>query len=266
MIFEMKEGCFTYGSGGTVFQNITIGLRSGDTLAVLGPNGSGKTTLLKSLVGLLRLTSGSLLLDGEEITDDKLRTRHFGYVPQITEKPAHYSAFQMVLLGRSRFIGTFGRPADSDLEAAEEAIRRTGIHALSERLFSSLSGGERQLVLIARALATEARILVFDEPTSALDLVNQNRILHLLKRLAREEGYMVIFSTHNPAYALYISEKTLLLHRGDNYSFGNTSVVVTEKKLETVFGVETKIIEVSRKNGNRAWGVVPVLTETKWPS
>ena len=263
MTLEIKNGSFTYDTGDMVFQNITLKLHEGAVLAVLGPNGSGKTTLLKSLVGLLRLTSGDLLLDGIEISSDRLRTRHFGYVPQITEKPAPYSAFQMVLLGRSRFIGTFGRPADSDFRSAEEAIIRTGIRSLSERLFSSLSGGERQLVLIARALATEARILVFDEPTSALDLVNQNRTLHLLKRLSREEGYMVIFSTHNPSHALHISEKTLLLDKYGCYLFGDTSAVVTEQNLETVFGVETKIIEVPRNNGNRVWGVVPIIAEPK---
>lgn len=263
MILEMKRGSFEYDCGGIIFEDISLELRGGTVLSILGPNGSGKTTLLKCLVGILRLTSGSLLLDGEEITNDRLRTRYFGYVPQVTERPVPYSVFQMVLLGRSRFIGAFGRPADSDLRAAEEAINRAGIQSLSGRPFPSLSGGERQLVLIARALAMEARILIFDEPTSALDLVNQNRTLHLLKKLSAEERYMVIFSTHNPTHALHISEKTLLLNGTNNLLFGDTSAVVTEQNLETVFGVETKIIEVPRKNGNHAWGVVPIIAEPK---
>lgn len=258
MRLDIRGAAFSYGRGEPVFSGLNFDVREGEILSVLGPNGCGKTTLLKSLVGIQDFTRGTLTSEGGGLGRNGSRTSLFGYVPQITAVAAAYTAFEMVLLGRSRFIGSFERPREEDRRKAAEALEEAGVARLAGRSFSSLSGGERQLVLIARALATEARILVFDEPTSALDLVNQHRTIHLLRRLARQGGYTVVFSTHDPSHALFVSDRTLLMRKNGEALFGPAAEIITEKNLLAVFGVEVRLVEVPVRGG-RTVGVLPLL-------
>jgi len=256
---ELTNAAFSYPETGTIFSNLSFDLHDGEILSILGPNGCGKTTLLKCLIGILEFDKGTIRLDGKTAERGTGRSTFFGYVPQITSPPLSYSVFQMVLLGRSHFIGTFSKPRGKDIEQTNIALSRLNISHLSSQSFSSLSGGERQLVLIARALATEARILLFDEPTSALDLVNQQNTIELMRTLAHEHGLSIVFTTHAPSHALHISDRTLLMHKGRKAFFGPAGEVITEENIRTHFGIDAKIFEFSQGNEGTSLGVLPIL-------
>lgn len=259
MKLNVRNGEFSYQSGKLILSRVTFSMEPGQILSVLGPNGSGKTTLLKCIVGILEFTSGEVVIDGQPHTA-KNRGRYFGYVPQLIGVPPAYTVYQMVLLGRSRFFGSFSRPASRDIEATEQGIVQVGIEHLADRPFNTLSGGERQLVLIARALTQESRVLVFDEPTAALDLYHQHRTVELMRRLAHDQGYSVLFSTHTPSHALHISDSTVLIgSTPDACVAGPTAEIITENALQHTFGVETKIMRLVQSDGSTSMGVIPVL-------
>lgn len=178
---------FAYRSGIWVLQACTLQVTGGRVLALLGPNGSGKTTLLKLLAGVLTPTTGTVHVEGR-----------VGYVPQLMSLPFAYSVFDTVLMGRARHVGLFATPTRTDEQATWAALDHLGLTALAPGPFDQLSGGERQLVVFARALAAGADVLVLDEPTASLDAGHQEMILRLIRRLARDEGFTVIFSTHQP--------------------------------------------------------------------
>jgi len=260
MTLSLEKGYFTYGNGKTVFRDLNFHLPRGRTLSLLGPNGSGKTTLLKCLAGILSLTGGDLRLDGQLKNSTESRLGCFGYVPQISGHPAPYSVYNMVLMGRSRYYGTFSKPSEKDHAVAERALDRMGIASMGERPFSSLSGGEKQLVLIARALATESEILLFDEPTSALDLINQKKTIELLRKLAREDGLSVIFSSHDPTHALHLSDYSILMDGKESALSGEAEEIITEGNIERIFRIQTVIREIASSDGRKSRHVIPLLT------
>lgn len=215
---------FAHRAGAPLFQELNFSLRAGQIMALLGPNGSGKSTLLDLLLGVHRPTAGRLY-----------RPEHCGYVPQLAAVPFGYSVQQMVLLGRAPHLGTFSRPGPLDRQRARAALERLGLSALARRPLAQLSGGQRQLVLIARALAGASPVLLLDEPTSALDLHHQNQVLSLLRQLARE-GLAIIFSTHQPEHARALASHTLLL-RPPRPAFGPSATLLTPAQLEALFTV-----------------------------
>ena len=243
MNLTVTNGRFAYGhSGPTVFENVNFSLDSGDILAILGPNGAGKTTLLRCVTGMLRWAGGDSRLDGESIRTmppKKLWTK-MAYVPQARTASAAYTAFETVLLGRTGRLGTFSAPKKADIQKAREVMERLGIAHLAEKKCTGISGGELQMVLIARALASEPGILILDEPESNLDFKNQLIVLDAMSDLARQ-GMACIFNTHYPAHALQRSNKALILSRGGEYAFGPTDQVVTEAAIAKAFGVEAVI-------------------------
>ncbi len=259
MTLTLESASFEYIHEVPVFKDVSFHLESGEIMSLLGPNGCGKTTLIKCLVGIRNFTSGRILVDGNVWNPGSRGNTHFGYVAQLGSDPVSYTVEQMVLLGRSRFIGMFDRPKENDYEAAFSAMEMVGVEGLKERSFSTLSGGERQLVLIAQALATESRLLVFDEPTSALDLVNQHSVVDLLRRLSHEKGYTVVFSSHDPSHALHISDRTLMMGEDNFYRFGAAGEVITEDSLREVFGVNSRILVHKEENGAISMGVLPIL-------
>lgn len=263
MTISISNGSFSYDGKKEIFRNLNFLLKKGEILSVLGPNGCGKTTLLKILLEIHHLSGGVMKVDNQPCRHGRNGNQHFGYVPQSTGVPVAYSVFQMVLLGRSRFIGTFSRPSPGDYQKVEEILKMVNISHLAVRSFASLSGGERQLVLIARALATEARVLVFDEPTSSLDLVNQHYTVELMRVLSHEKGYSIIFSTHDPTHALHISDNTILINREGTSLFGLTKEMITEKHMKLLFGVETRILDLSLGEGMVSRGVMPILPPFK---
>ncbi len=257
---ELADGAYSYGPERAVFSDLSFFVRSGEILSVIGPNGCGKTTLLKCLVGILDFEAGGLDIGGQTGIAATARSRLFGYVPQLTADPVPYSVERMVVLGRARFQRAFGRPEQRDFAVAREAMRTVGIQHLAGRAFNTLSGGERQLVLIAQALATEAHALVFDEPTSALDLVNQHQTVELLRTLSHERTYTIVFSSHDPSHALHIADRCLILGKDvSTYEFGPAETVITEEGIRKAFGVDSRIVRHEYDDGSVALGVTPIL-------
>jgi len=244
-ILKIENGCFAYKGGPQILKDINIEVRPGEILAVLGPNGAGKTTLLRCMMDMLHWQSGRSLLDGEDIRSipaSKL-WRRMAYVPQARTAAASYTAFQTVLLGRSSRIGAFSSPSEEDLKAADRVMERLGISHLADKPCHAISGGELQMVLIARAMAAEPEILVLDEPESNLDFKNQLIVLDTMTALAAE-GVACVFNTHYPAHALQRAGKSLMLAKDGNSVFGETTAVVTEENIRRAFGVEALIGEV----------------------
>lgn len=254
----VENGTYAYSPGNTVLQEINFSIQPGELMAILGPNGAGKTTLLRCLTGMLRWQSGRSLLDGEDIRSipDRQLWRKMAYVPQAKAASSAYTAFETVLLGRSSRLNIFSSPKQEDLSIAVSVMEMLGISSLMEKKCSEMSGGELQMVLIARALAAEPEILILDEPESNLDFKNQLIILDLMSRLSAD-GIACIFNTHYPAHALQRAGKALLLHKGGAYSFGDTSAVVTEENIRKAFGVEAIIGEVETPE-NILRSVVPL--------
>ncbi len=223
----IENGAFAYKNGPTLFENVNLELQSGELLSVLGPNGAGKTTLLKCMMGLLKWKRGKSSIDGTDIasmSERRLWTT-VAYGPQARSASPAYTAFETVLLGRTGRLGVFSTPKKADVEKAEQVLELLGISRLSQKLCSQMSGGELQMVLIARALAAEPALLVLDEPESNLDFKNQLIVLNTISRLA-SDGIACIFNTHYPEHALQRSDKALLLSGGEAVC-GSTASVVT---------------------------------------
>ncbi|MDR2097104.1 MAG: ABC transporter ATP-binding protein, partial [Spirochaetaceae bacterium] len=201
-LLDVRSLDFSYGER-QILKNIVFSLEKEEFLAVLGPNGVGKSTLFRCILGLERRYSGSILLDNEDIRrkSPRVMARHIAYVPQTHYPSFNYSVMDMVLMGTAAQGREWAGPDAGQKRNAEEALARLGIDWASGRDFARLSGGERQLVLIARALAQKARLLVMDEPTANLDYGNQIRVLLQIKNLS-DQGCGVIMSTHNPEHAL----------------------------------------------------------------
>jgi iron complex transport system ATP-binding protein len=230
-----------------VFQSYNGRIERGDIFALLGPNGCGKTTLLKILLGMLKPTAGIIGIDG--------RT---AFVPQLFQVSFDYSVLDMVLMGRARQVGLFSQPSLKDEEAALAALDRFGIADFANHPFHELSGGERQLVIFARALVSEAEILILDEPTSALDLKNQALVLDWISRLSHQDGLTVLFTTHHPHHALSIADDVLLMLGETKFVCGPASKVLNEENLHTLYGVDMKLLSFEHK-GQMHETLVPVL-------
>lgn len=244
MNFAVEHGYFGYGNR-EILRNVSFALQGNEVLAVLGPNGIGKTTLLRCMMGLLKWKRGSTLIDGMPIstmTHRQLWSR-IAYVPQSKGSAMSYTALEMVLMGRSAHMGLFAQPSQSDYEAAQEAMELVGISHLAEKKCNQISGGELQMILIARALSAHPELLVLDEPESNLDFKNQLIILDTIQRLSREKGIGAIVNTHYPAHALKISDRALIFNPSGDCIFGPSQQVINEENLRDSFDVHVKIQE-----------------------
>jgi len=224
-------------------RDIALSLSRGEVLALLGPNGSGKTTLLKTLLGLLPARSGTLLLDGRPLAalSPPQRARALGYVPQAHAGTFAFTVEAVVLMGRSAHSGLFAAPAARDHTVAAAMLERLGIARLAQRPYTEISGGERQLVLIARALAQEPAYVVLDEPTASLDFGNQGRVMQEIRRLAGE-GLGVLFTTHDPNQALRHADRVMMIRDGQAIASGRADALLTPERLEQLYGVRIETV------------------------
>jgi len=240
---EVHNISFGY-NGALLLKDISFAIAAGELIALIGPNGSGKTTLLKILLGLLAPNSGAVTLQGQSLSryQPKARAKTIAYVSQQPALSFPLTVRELVSLGRYPHGGR-GRESTSDKLAISNALERTAASDLSDRQFNTLSGGEKQKVLIARALAQSARVLLLDEPTLHLDLNFQLQILSALRRLCAEEGITVISVFHDVNLVSLFADQALLLSDGSLRAFGPVAEVVTEASIKDLLGVEMKAIE-----------------------
>jgi iron complex transport system ATP-binding protein len=228
-----------------VVDDVSFALDSGEVVCLLGANGSGKTTLFKAILGLLRLNGGRILVDGADTASWPRRrlARTLAYVPQAHIPPFPFAVRDVVLMARTAHRGVFGAPSRRDAAIAEGALETLGVSHLANARYTEISGGERQLVLIARALAQQAECLVMDEPTSNLDFGNQVRVLRKVKELAgRKLG--LLMTTHFPDHAFLCASRVAVLKTGKLLAIGSPDEVLTRHRLENAYGVPVRIAEV----------------------
>lgn len=238
---EVRELHFSYGER-EILKNISFSAEYGEFLSVLGPNGVGKSTLFRCMLGLLPPNRGSTLVEGRDIagmTAAQL-ARSIAYIPQSHNPVFNYTVFDMVLMGTSAQLGRFTSPGRAQTAMAEAALERLGIAGLRDRGYANISGGERQLVLIARAIAQQAKILVMDEPSANLDFGNKIRVMKTVKSLTRD-GYAVIQSTHDPDQAYLYSDKILALYAGEVLAWGTPQETVCDSLISTLYGVDVEV-------------------------
>jgi iron complex transport system ATP-binding protein len=240
MLLQVEKGSFYYTLDTPILQNITFSLEEGEVIAIMGPNGIGKTTLLKCLLGILKWKSGRSIIEGKDTGNAR---KQIGYVPQAHRFSFPYSVRDMVVFGRAKYLSAFASPTIEDYKLADQALDEVGILSLKDKSCNRLSGGQLQMVLIARALVGQPRLLILDEPESHLDFCNQLTILKIIKGLAKEKGIACIMNTHYPNHALDISDKTLLLN-GKKFLVGKTNQVLTEENMRAYFGVNSIIVNV----------------------
>ena len=246
MTLTVEQLHFAYSAQQPVLEDISFQVDGGEFVSVLGPNGVGKSTLFRCILGSLDRYSGTIRVDGTDIRQLSQRemSRHIAYIPQTHRPTFGYTVLDTVLMGTTRQLSAFQHPGKAQIELAEQAMERVGIPHLRQRNFAHLSGGGQQLVLVARAIAQQADILVMDEPTSALDYGNQLRILQQVQQLSRE-GYTVLLSTHNPQHTLTFSDRVLALHKGQLIADGAASEVLTPVLMKTLYGIEVQFLETA---------------------
>lgn len=232
--------------GHAVGRNIDLGLGKGEVLCLLGPNGGGKTTLFKTMLGLLPAQGGEVRLGGVPLATLPRNeiARRIAYVPQAHTAHFPYRVIDMVLMGRTAHLGPFATPGQRDRDFALEALDTLGIAGLAEAEYTRISGGQRQLALIARALAQHAPTLVMDEPTASLDFGNQVLVLSQIRALS-DTGLSIVLSTHDPDHAFACATSVALLANGSIAATGNPAKVVTSRTLKQIYGVDVTIQQLS---------------------
>jgi iron complex transport system ATP-binding protein len=223
--------------------DISFTLDGGEVIAILGPNGSGKTTLFRTLLGLLPPLIGAVLLNDQVISAlaPSAIARAVAYVPQVSASFANFSVIEVVQMARAPHLAWYASPGAKDRVIAANALAELNIGDFAEREFTELSGGERQLTMIARALASEAKILLMDEPTASLDFGNQFLILDEIAKL-KARGVAVIFTTHHPDHALRIADRTLTIAHDGDVRIGATSTVLNAASLSALYDIDIELI------------------------
>lgn len=243
MTLEVRNLSCGYGSK-TILEGFSVRVEAGSVYCLLGPNGVGKTTLFRTMLGLLPGKGGTVRIDGcdaQELTSRE-RARAIAYVPQAHTPPFAFTVIDVAVMGRIAHIGAFSAPGRVDYEVAEAALASLGIEHLADRTYTELSGGERQMVLIARALAQQPRYLMMDEPTASLDFGNQAQVLGAVTRLA-SDGIGVIMTTHVPDHLVQCSAQGTLIMRDGSYRTGTANAVLTTENLKEAYGIDVMVLD-----------------------
>lgn len=259
MIYEVDNLTFSYPGGDRkVLDHACLSLGQGEILCILGPNGAGKTTLLSCMAGLLIPQSGSVRLCGRDINQMKEKeiAKLAGYVPQIHTPAFDYKVLDVVLMGRAPKTGMFARPSGEDEAFCLKVLESMNLSHLAQKSYLDISGGERQQVIIARAIAQEPKVILFDEPTAHLDYGNQHRVLRRVRQM-KEEGYSVVITTHNPDHALLLGDKAAVVDKEGHIIQGKSREILTEETLARIYETDLRLLYV--KELGRTICAVPEL-------
>lgn len=257
-MLEVKNVYYRYGRD-EVLHDISFLVEKGELVCILGPNGCGKSTLLKNALGLLQPFSGSIQIDGEDV--QKLSARKLaqviGYIPQSHSPPFPYKVLDVVMMGRAAHLPNLASPSIKDREIAYDSLDRMNISHLADKVYTKISGGERQLVLIARALTQQPKILIMDEPTSSLDFGKQNIVLEHARMLSKN-GISVLMVTHDPAHALFCADKVVAMKKGRVLKIGTPFGVISEDIMEDIYDIEVKINQTRLPDDRKICVCIPV--------
>lgn len=264
-IIQVENASFSYGKH-KVLDNISLEVGEGEIFCLFGPNGCGKTTLIQCILGILKTSSGSIRLRGKDIMGMKTVeiARELSYIPQVHEKPFPYKVIDVVLMGRVSYTGLFSLPQKEDRKKAEEALERVGMLEFKDKPYTQLSGGETQLVMVARALAQQTPVLVMDELTAHLDFRNELRFLETVVHLVKDTNITVIMATHFPNHAFYFENsgtgaRVALMNDRMFYAKGRPDQVLTENNMYDIFRIKSKLISHQWEEG-RLKQILPIKT------
>ncbi|RKD25846.1 hypothetical protein BEP19_02620 [Ammoniphilus oxalaticus] len=261
-MLEVKDLYFSHSKQRPILNGLSFSLEKGDVLCILGPNGVGKSTLIRCLLGIYDVQSGDVYIHGSNMKqlDARQVAQKVAYVPQSTTVVFPYSVFDMVIMGRNPHIGYLSAPSKKDQQIANDIIKQIGISHLKHRVFSELSGGEKQMALVARALVQQADIMIMDEPTASLDYGNESKILRLIKQIS-ETGISIVLITHAPNHAFLAGNKVAIMKGGRIQAYGSPSEVITSERLSALYAtpIEVTAAPISGDKKEEARVCVPLL-------
>jgi iron complex transport system ATP-binding protein len=265
-LIEVHHVAFDYGHG-NIFQDLSFEVDRGEIFCLIGPNGCGKTTLLDCILGTLKLKKGGIRVDGKDITDlgPRKLARFLSYVPQRHDTAFSYSVLEMAMMGRAAYTDMFSSPTDNDREITVDALKTVGIEHLGGRPYTELSGGELQLVMLARALAQASPVIVMDEPTSHLDFRHELVVLETITGLVREKGVSVIIATHFPNHAFYLEEahqrtEVAMLSGGTFLAKGKPRDILNVENIRRLYGIESNLVSFKSEGEREQRRIIPVGT------
>lgn len=233
-----------------IVHDVSFEVGDGEFACIIGANGCGKTTLLKNLLGLIKPFGGSVEMNGKDVLsmDEKEMARHFAYIPQAHTPPFPFAVRDVVLMGRTPHMGRLAVVSPKDRRIAYGALVQLGIEHLADETYTDLSGGQRQLVLIARALTQQPELLIMDEPTASLDFGNQQLVLSRMKTLAKS-GMSVIMVTHDPDHALFCADRVIVMKEGSILLDGSSEETITTETLQEIYQTNVQVLDVPLADG-----------------
>lgn len=261
VILKIENMDFSYNASRKILKNIKFTLNNGEVLCILGSNGTGKTTLIRCILGFLKPSKGEIFWGNENISSlsVKKRSKLISYVPQYSALGFPYGVREVILMGRITHFKLGSSPSKEDYEIVDRVIDEMNISHIAEDIFQNLSGGEKQMVLMARALVQESEILILDEPTANLDFANQSQILQKINDLSKR-GYTILMTSHFPDHALLISDKVLLIKDGEVFKYGLPEVEVSEKNLSELYETKSAVFETDIVSaGKKAKICIPII-------
>ena len=263
MLLEIENVFGGYGNG-DILKGVSCSADSGDVLCLLGPNGCGKTTLFRMILGSLPVSNGKIRIAGKNISDftTKALANMIAYIPQYHSPVFAYTVLDIVIMGRASHFSAFEAPKEPDREAAFAALEKVNALPLANRKYTSLSGGQRQLVLIARAICQSAKIFIMDEPAANLDYANHQLLMEVISGLANQ-GYCIIMSTHSPEHPFSVGNKVLLMKSGKVMGFGSPKEIITSETLQSVYDIEMDVITTHDRYGCERTICLPVNSSAK---
>jgi iron complex transport system ATP-binding protein len=265
-LVEAKGASFNYGDR-EIFNDINFKIGRGEVFCIIGPNGCGKTTLLDSVLGILKLGQGDVLINGCSVHSMRPYeiARQIAYIPQIHTKTFPYTVLDIVLMGRASYTGMFSSPADEDVGIAEDALKLVGLLGLKNRPYTQLSGGEVQLVMIARALAQKTPVMIMDEPTAHLDFRHELTVLETIVHLVNETKLSVIMATHFLNHAFYLEDDNIktsvaLMDKKTFSMVGSPTDIISEEILMSLYNINARVVSCDIENGVVLKQIIPIST------